>query len=67
MARMAQALGFSVVAKGVETAQEEELVRTQRIALVQGHHYSQAVALEDVADLVQGQSSVFSGFTSLSI
>lgn len=67
MARMAQALGFAVVAKGVETAQEEELVRTQRITLVQGHHYSPPLALEDVAGLVQGQSSVFSGFTALSI
>jgi EAL domain-containing protein (putative c-di-GMP-specific phosphodiesterase class I)/GGDEF domain-containing protein len=53
LARMAQTLGFSVVAKGIETAEEENLVRTQKIALVQGFRYGMPVAMGEVPALVR--------------
>ena len=53
LARMAQTLGFSVVAKGIETPEEEALVRSQKIALVQGFRYSLPLPVGDIADLAR--------------
>jgi EAL domain-containing protein (putative c-di-GMP-specific phosphodiesterase class I) len=55
LSRMAQTLGFQVVAKGVETAEEEVLARTQKISLVQGYHYSRPLALGEVPEMVRGR------------
>jgi EAL domain-containing protein (putative c-di-GMP-specific phosphodiesterase class I)/GGDEF domain-containing protein len=57
LVRMAQTLGFSVVAKGIETAEEEELVRTQKISLVQGFHYAMPMAMCDVPVLVRSRGA----------
>lgn len=55
LARMAQTLGFSVVAKGIETSEEEALVRSQKITLIQGFLYGLPMAMSEVAALVRSR------------
>ncbi len=67
LARMAQTLGFSVVAKGIESAEEEALARTQKIQLVQGYHYSAPLPLCEVPAFVRSRSTPQTPISAFSI
>ena len=65
LARMAQTLGFRVVAKGIETIEEEELVRTQKITLVQGFRYSAPLEVGEVAEFARSRDSTLGSLSAV--
>ncbi len=67
LARMAQTLGFAVVAKGIETAEEETLVRSQRIMLAQGFRYAHALSVTDVPEFVRSKGAAPPAISAFSI
>lgn len=61
LANMCHELGFEIVAEGIETGDDEDLVKKARIGCVQGFRYSKALPLEEVvAVLKQPQVRVIS-------
>jgi diguanylate cyclase (GGDEF)-like protein/PAS domain S-box-containing protein len=49
---MAHSLGLSVVAEGVETVEQAELLRDRACELAQGYHYSRPITAEAFTDLL---------------
>ncbi len=52
--RLAHSMKLAVVAEGVETSEELELVRLLGCDMVQGHFYAGAIRAEAVAELLAG-------------
>lgn len=48
---LAAELGYTVVAEGVETVEQLDLLRTMGCPLVQGHHFAEAMPLDDVIEM----------------
>ncbi|GAC1383391.1 MAG: EAL domain-containing protein [Marmoricola sp.] len=58
---MAHTLGMSVVAEGVETAEQERYLIARRCDEVQGYRYSQGVPVGDLAGAIEFTASLFPG------
>ncbi|WP_328294577.1 EAL domain-containing protein [Kineococcus sp. NBC_00420] len=54
MVKMGQALGLTIVAEGVEHAEQAEILREMGCQLAQGHLYCRPLALEDIQDVLAG-------------
>ena len=54
---MAHSLKLSVVAEGVENAQQETILKTEGCKLVQGFHYGGALAPAEFERLLAGAKS----------
>jgi len=54
---MAHALNMQVVAEGVETKEQLELLRTHQCDIVQGYYYSPALTAEELAKFLAQQES----------
>lgn len=55
------------VAKGIETAEEEALVRSQKITLVQGFHYGHPLSVTDVPEFVRSRGMAPPAISAFSI
>jgi diguanylate cyclase (GGDEF)-like protein len=54
MVKMGQALGLTIVAEGVEHAEQADILREMGCQLAQGHYYCRPVALADIEDVLAG-------------
>ena len=50
---MAQSLGLTVIAEGVETAEQAAFLRAQGCEAAQGYFYGKAAPAETLADLLK--------------
>jgi diguanylate cyclase (GGDEF)-like protein len=55
MVKMGQALGLTIVAEGVEHAEQAEILREMGCQLAQGHLYCRPMALGDIEDVLAGR------------
>lgn len=53
MIRMGQQLGFKVVAEGVETREELDILRNEGCDIIQGFYYSKPLAISDLIKYLQ--------------
>lgn len=60
MVDLAKALGMSVIAEGIETAEQAEVLRELGCDMGQGYYYSQPVPIEEAIALMAESSSVTS-------
>ena len=54
---MARCLKLDVIAEGVETARQKDLLKQHDCTIVQGFLFSRPVPYDDFCDLLEGQKS----------
>ncbi|MFW6200751.1 MAG: EAL domain-containing protein [Gemmatimonadota bacterium] len=54
MIRLAKTLDFSVVAEGVETREQEELLREMECDYVQGYRYHRPLTVDRIPEILNG-------------
>lgn len=57
MIRMGKQLGYTVVAEGVETQEELDMLRKEDCDLIQGYYYSKALSIYDLKKYLQDSAS----------